>query len=103
MQYLVKVSIFDWVDKGTTLECGDPKTVINFEFSNKDDMYETLIPYAKDFTNSYTYLDEWFCISTYDESGATLIEFKDYQGYIDDIDLPAKEGPSNIFDERSNK
>jgi hypothetical protein len=105
MKYTVKVSIFGWIKKENTCECGEPKTVINFEFSDKEDMYETLIPYAKDFTAAFTYLDEWFCISTDDESGVTIIEFKDYQDYIDDIKLPIRElpQPEDIFDERTSK
>jgi hypothetical protein len=105
MKYTVKVSIFDWIKNEHIYECGEPKTVIYFEFSRTEDMYETLITYARDFTYSFTYLDEWFCISTEDEAGVTIIEFKDYSTYIDEIALPIREMPysENIFDERTSK
>lgn len=98
MKYTVKVTISDY-------NAEEPKTVVDFQFSNKEDIYEALIFYARDFTSSFTYLDEWFCISTMDEGGYTIIEFKDYQDYIDDIKLPIRElpQPEDIFDERTSK
>lgn len=106
MNYVVKVSIFDYERRdAAAYQCEEARTTINFNFTNTEDMYETLITYARDFTNSFTYLDEWFCISTMDEGGVTIIEFKDYEDYLNDIKLPIRELPNSedIYDERTSK